>query len=65
MPSSVIAAIHYDVETSTLRIMYVSGSIYDYKNVPEEIYIALKTSRLKGVYLNQYIKDRFTFERVK
>lgn len=65
MPSSVIAAIHYDVETSTLRIIYVSGSIYDYKNVPEEIYIALKTSRLKGVYLNQYIKDRFTFERVK
>ena len=65
MPSSVIAAIHYDVETSTLRIIYVSGSIYDYKNVPGEIYIALKTSRLKGVYLNQYIKDRFTFERVK
>ena len=65
MPSSVIAAINYDVETSTLRIIYVSGSIYDYKNVPEEIYIALKTSRLKGVYLNQYIKDRFTFERVK
>ena len=65
MPSSVIAAIHYDVETSTLRIMYVSGSIYDYKNVPEEIYIALKTSRLKGVYLNQYIKDRFPFKRVK
>lgn len=65
MPSSVIAAIHYDAETEILRIIYVSGAIYDYKNVPEEIYIALKTSRLKGVYLNQHIKGRYTFERVK
>ncbi|TMI95006.1 MAG: KTSC domain-containing protein, partial [Bacteroidetes bacterium] len=43
MPSSVVAAIKYDPVLSTLRIIYVSGSVYDYKNVPEEIYTAMKT----------------------
>ena len=38
MPSSVVAAIRYNDTTSTLRVIYVSGSIYDYKQVPEKVY---------------------------
>ncbi len=65
MPSTVISTINYDAATSTLRITFVSGMIYDYKNVPEEIYQALKTSGAKGIYLNQHIKGRYLFEKIK
>jgi hypothetical protein len=64
MPSSVVANMSYDADTSTLRIIFVSGTIYDYKNVPEEVYHAMKTSGSKGTYLNQHIKGNYEFEKV-
>jgi hypothetical protein len=65
MPSSVVAAIKYDHRSSTLRVIYVSGLVYDYKNVPEEIYLAMKTSFSKGAFLNQNIKGKYLFEKIK
>lgn len=65
MPSTVISSIHYDPQTSTLRITFVSGMIYDYKNVPPHIYEALRTSGAKGIYLNRHIKGNYAFEKIK
>jgi len=65
MPSSVVSAISYDPSRKTLRIIFVSGMIYDYKNVPEEVYYAMKSSGSKGIYLNQHIKGRYAFEKIK
>ncbi|MBW8685290.1 KTSC domain-containing protein [Chitinophaga rhizophila] len=64
MPSSVVHRMHYNPETATLRIIFVSGLIYDYKNVPEEVYQAMKTSGSKGTYLNKYIKGHYPYEKV-
>ena len=65
MPSSVIAAMNYDPASATLRIIYVSGMIYDYKNVPEKIYKAMKAASSKGAYLNRHIKGNYEFEKLK
>ena len=65
MPSSVISSIAYDSATFTLRITFVSGMIYEYKNVPEKVYHALNTSGAKGIYLNQHIKGKYSFEKIK
>ena len=65
MPSTVISSISYDAPSSTLRITFVSGMIYDYKNVPKNVYQALKTSGAKGVYLNQHVKGKYLFEKIK
>ncbi|HEY6979257.1 MAG TPA: KTSC domain-containing protein [Chitinophagaceae bacterium] len=65
MPSSVVAAITYDALTSTMRVIYVSGLVYDYKNVPEEVYTAMKTSFSKGAFLNRYIKRKYAYEKIK
>lgn len=54
----------YNEETETLRIVYVSGMVYDYKNVPWEVYQAMKTSGSKGTFLNKHIKGNFEFEKV-
>ena len=64
MPSSVVSSMSYDAVTATLRIIFVSGMVYDYKNVQEEIYKAMKTSGSKGIYLNQHIKGRYEFEKI-
>ena len=65
MPSTVISSINYDAGTFTLRITFISGMIYDYKDVPEEVYIALKTSGAKGIYLNRHVKGKYLFEKIK
>jgi hypothetical protein len=65
MPSSVVSAIRYDAATSILRVIYVSGSIYDYKKVPEKIYNEMKTASSKGEFLNKYIKPNYEFEKIK
>ena len=65
MPSSMVAAIKYDVGSSTLPVIYVSGSVYEYKNVPEEVYTAMKTSFSKGAFLNQHIKGKYLYEKIK
>jgi hypothetical protein len=54
----------YDQETATLRVIFVSGLVYDYKNVPEEVYQAMKTSGSKGTYLNKHIKGHYAYEKV-
>ena len=65
MPSSVVAAIRYDAPSSTLRVVYVSGSVYDYKKVPEEIYLEMKAASSKGEFLNKQIKPNYKFEKIK
>ena len=63
MPSSVAAAMKYDPGTSTLRIIFVSGIVYDYKNVPRKVYKAMKVASSKGIFLNIQIKGKYEFEK--
>ncbi len=64
MPSTVIGAFSYDPVTSILKVTYVSGIIYEYKDVPENIYNEMKASPAKGIFLNKNIKNKFRFEKV-
>ena len=64
MPSSVVKAMHYDAQTHTLRILYVSGIVYDYKEVPAEVYEAMKNSGSKGIFINAQIKGKYEFKKV-
>ena len=65
MPSSVVAAIRYDATISTLRVIYVSDSVYDYKQVPEKVYKEMRTASSKGEFLNKRIKPNYEFEKIK
>ena len=65
MPSSVVSKIIYKEETETLRIVFVSGMVYDYKKVPLEVYEAMKSSGSKGIFLNKFIKNNYEFEKVE
>jgi len=65
MPSTVVAHYVYDRETSSLKITFTSGKVYNYKNVPEQIYQAMKASFSKGIFFNRHIKDKYEFEKVE
>ncbi len=64
MPSSVIKLIEHNATTSRLRITFVSGSVYEYYPVPEEVYEAFRKSGSKGIYFNWHIKEKYEFEKI-
>lgn len=64
MPSTVVHSMHYNADTRTLRIRYVSGIVYDYQDVPEEVFEAMKAAGSKGRFLNRYIKGSYDFVKV-
>jgi hypothetical protein len=55
---------HYDPGSKTLRVIFLSGAIYDYKEVPERIYKNMKTAASKGTFLNREIKGKYDFEQI-
>jgi hypothetical protein len=65
MPSTVISAFHYDSKRRVLQIIFISGSVYEYINVPEAVYTAMQGSFSKGIYFNKHIKDHFSFKKIK
>ena len=65
MPSSVVAHIDYNLDSSTLTITFISGLVYAYKAVPEDVYKEMKMAPSKGTYLNTHIKGKYDFERIK
>ncbi len=65
MPSSVIHHFDYSPESAVLRVTFVSGIIYEYKSVPKEIYERMSNSFSKGKFLNEHVKGKFSFEKIK
>jgi hypothetical protein len=63
MPSAVIAAYEYDAGTKTLTIRYHSGKVYNYLKIPEKVFAAIRSTMVKGIWLNRHIKGKYAFER--
>ena len=62
--SSNIAAIGYDPATETLEVEFLSGSVYQYYNVSENMYDQLMKDGSKGRFLHAYIKNAYPYSRV-
>lgn len=43
----------------------MSGNIYEYRNVPLEVYRAMKRAPSKGTYFNQRIKGKYSFQKIE
>ncbi|XZF16344.1 KTSC domain-containing protein [Chitinophagaceae bacterium MMS25-I14] len=65
MPSTVIAAMHYNSEKTVLTITFVTGAVYEYIKVPENVYTAMKAAQSKGAYFNKKIRNRYKFRKIK
>lgn len=62
--SSDLASLGYDKEMKILEVEFVSGSVYQYVNVPENVYIELLKSESKGGYFNKHIRDGYQSSKV-
>jgi len=64
MPSSVISYMNYDPEAHRLRVHFLSGAVYDYMDVPEDVYMQIKSAKSKGIFLNKKIKGKYSFNKI-
>jgi KTSC domain len=55
--SSAISRIEWDA--GTLSIWFHESGKYDYYSVPEDLYLRLLTSRSKGQFFNDHIRDKY------
>ena len=55
----------YNEAASTLRITYTSGNVYDYKDVPPDVFEEMKVAGSKGTFLNYRIKGKYRYKRIK
>ena len=65
MPSSVIRNFHYDKAGRRLRIVFVSGDVYDYDDVPPGVAAGLQAAPSKGRFFGPHIRDRYPYRRVE
>jgi hypothetical protein len=63
--SSVIAAAGYDPESRTLYIVFNTGRVYEYQDVPPEMYDGLMAAESKGKFLNQQIIDNYAYRHFR
>jgi len=62
--SSNITSIGYDETTQTLEVEFLNGTLYQYYNVPPNMYEQLMQAGSKGRFVNTYIKNAYPYSRV-
>jgi KTSC domain len=62
--SSSVTSVGYDSETRTLEIEFNSGSVYEYNEVPPEIYQGLMEAPSKGRYFANEIRGQYPSTRL-
>lgn len=61
--SSNIASIGYLL--GILEVEFKDKSIYQYRNVPESIFIRMLNAYSKGKFLKQYVENRFRYKKIR
>ena len=64
MPSTAIRRFHYEPETRTLTVTFVSGQEYAYEDVPPETARDFREAFSKGRFFQAQVRDRFAYRRV-
>ncbi len=60
--SSVIGAVGH---SRVLEIQFGSGRIYQYYDVPEDIYDEMLSADSKGKYFNSHIRGKYTYQEIE
>lgn len=62
--SSNIASIGYDQASSTLEVEFFKGGVYQYFDVPKNVFQGMITANSHGEYLAQNIKGHYRYSKV-
>jgi hypothetical protein len=64
MPSNAVAEIRYDHARERLAVMFLTGRIYEYVDVPVEVAASFRSARSKGDFFDTYSRDRYDFREI-
>lgn len=62
--SNRLEAVGYDERLKLLHIQFVDGSLYEYYEVPKNVYIELINASSAGKYFHKYIKGIYQFSKI-
>ncbi len=62
--SSNINAIGYDEGSETLQIEFINGGMYQYFDVPRQVFDGIMNADSKGKFLHSNIKGAYRYSRV-
>ena len=54
----------YQTEEKTLSVTFKNGSIYEYYEVPWEIFTKLRMSESQGKFLNSNVNKKYKYKKV-
>ena len=63
--SSSLARLSYDCQQAILQVEFRDGAVYQFFDVPEEIYNRLLAAESKGNYFNRRIRSHFRYALVR
>lgn len=61
--SSLLASIGYDAENEILEVEFNHGGVYQYFDVPEDVYEELMNAPSHGVYFSANIRNDYQYEK--
>jgi hypothetical protein len=62
--SSNLSRFGYDAPSQILQVEFKNGGLYNYFDVPQHVFDAMKQAPSKGQYLAHQIKGNFRYARV-
>lgn len=62
--SSNLAQVDYDGDQQTLVVTFKTGNIYEYKNVPESVYLSLQRAPSPGSYFYRNVRSSYVGTQV-
>jgi len=63
--SNMLRAVGYDRKANELEVVFKTGDIYRYENVPPSKYADLLKAESKGMYMQEHIINVFPYRRLK
>lgn len=62
--SSSLRSIGYDAASLTLEVEFRNGSVYQYANVPTELWTRFRRAESMGKFFQDHVRDQFETMRV-
>ncbi len=63
--SEMIASVGYDAESCVLYVLFNTGKVYEYHDVPPEEYQGLLSAESKGTYMRTHIINHYAYSLFK
>ena len=63
--SSHLKSVGFDVASRVMEVEFASGDIYQYVDVPIDVFASLVRAPSKGGYFEHFVSERFVHRRVR